>query len=234
MSSIKPDFFEDQVSPDFVDAVIKYIDDSELDKTSYDYYLSIVEQQFSLEGQEAKDKLEELNNSYEGQVRSGKPVVPIPTLRFKHWNFHKEENDIERMISNTMYKKSVSANNVYGFDLDFNHMTCFLAKYMPEENAHFDWHVDGHMTFQDPSSRKLSFTVCLKPAEKGGKLFIQEGWEVRSKSTDITSLTLPIQEIEQTPGKVISFPSYYNHCVTPVEEGNRYVLITWIWGPEWR
>ena len=234
MSSIKPDFFEDQVSPEFVDAVIKYIDDSELDKTSYDYYLSIVEQQFNLEGQEAKDKLEELNNSYEGQVRSGKPVVPIPTLRFKHWNFHKEENDIERMISNTMYKKSVSANNVYGFDLDFNHMTCFLAKYMPEENAHFDWHVDGHMTFQDPSSRKLSFTVCLKPAKKGGKFFIQEGWEVWPKSTDITSLTLPIQEIEQTPGKVISFPSYYNHCVTPVEEGNRYVLITWIWGPEWR
>ena len=133
-----------------------------------------------------------------------------------------------------MYKKSVSANNVYGFDLDFNHMTCFLAKYMPEENAHFDWHVDGHMTFQDPSSRKLSFTVCLKPAKKGGKFFIQEGWEVWPKSTDITSLTLPIQEIEQTPGKVISFPSYYNHCVTPVEEGNRYVLITWIWGPEWR
>ena len=232
--NIKPDYVEDQVSPEFVDAVIKYIDDSELDKSSYDYYLSIVEENTGLKGQEAKYKLEELNNSYEGQVRSGKPVVPIPTLRFKHWNFHEEENEIEKMISQTMFKKSVSTNNVYGFDLDFNHITCFLAKYVPEENAHFDWHVDGHMTFQDPSARKLSFTVCLQSAKKGGKLFLQEGWEVWPKSTDIKELTLPIQEIEQTPGKVIGFPSYYNHCVTPVEEGDRYVLITWIYGPEWR
>ena len=231
---MKPDYVEDQVSPEFVDAVIKYIDDSELDKVSYDYYLSIVEEKYGLQGQEAKDELETLNSTFEGGGRCGRPISLIPTLRFKHWEFHEEENEIEKMISQTMFKKSVTVNNVYGFDLDFNNMTCSLAKYMPEENAHFDWHVDGHMTFQDPFARKLSFTVCLQPAKKGGKFFLQEGWEVWPKSTDIKELTLPIQEVEQTPGKVIAFPGYYNHCVTPVEEGDRYALIAWTYGPEWR
>lgn len=232
--SIKPDFFEDKVPSSFVNEVIRYIDTGELEKSSYDYYLSILKEQTGLDGEDAKEKLEELNNSYEGQDRGGRPVVPIPTLRFKHWNFHEESNDTERMISNTMHKLSVKANSVYDFDLDYNHMTLFLGKYKDDEDAHFDWHVDGHMTFQDSSARKLSLSVFLKPAKKGGNFLIQEGWEVWPKSTDITSLTLPIQEIEQSPGKVVAFPSYYNHCVTPVEEGDRYVLITWIWGPEWR
>ena len=41
-------------------------------------------------------------------------------------------------------------------------------------------------------------------------------------------------EIEEAPGKVIAFPAYCNHCVTPVEKGNRYSLVVWIFGPEWK
>ena len=82
---MKPDYVEDQVSPEFVDAVIKYIDDSELDKVSYDYYLNIVEEKYGLQGQEAKDELETLNSTFEGGGRCGRPLSLIPTFRFKHW-----------------------------------------------------------------------------------------------------------------------------------------------------
>ena len=88
---IKPDWIEDKVSPEFVDTVIKYIDSGELEKVSYDYYLSIVKNQIGSEGEEAKEKLEELTETYEG--RGGHGRLTIPTLRYRHWNFHKERNE---------------------------------------------------------------------------------------------------------------------------------------------
>ena len=35
-------------------------------------------------------------------------------------------------------------------------------------------------------------------------------------------------------GSVLVFPSYLEHCVTPVTKGTRHSLVTWIEGPRWR
>ena len=41
-------------------------------------------------------------------------------------------------------------------------------------------------------------------------------------------------EIKQKAGTVIVFPSFYVHEVTPVTQGERYSLVSWVEGPKWR
>ncbi len=238
MYPTKPDYLEMNVPQEFVDEVKNYIDSSELDKVNYDYFISLVDKHYNLKGKEAKEKLEELNSM---QVSEGRGKVPIPTLKFKLWYFHEEENDTEKLISNTMFKKALQANNTYNFDLDYNHMVIQLAKYEATERGHFLWHTDGHINFKEVEDkdhqngvRKISSDVCIQPAEEGGEFLLQDGWELLEKDSTIKTLSLPFESIPETPGKGILFPSYYNHCVTPVTKGERYVLISWVFGPEWK
>ena len=239
--SLKPNYWEQQLSQEFVDEVKNYIDSSELDKVNHDYYLSLVTERYNLTGKEAEEKLEELNSTSGGAGRWSEIKVPIPTLNFKLWYFHEEENETERLISNIMHKEYIKANNTYNFELDYNHMVIQLAKYEAAERGHFKWHADGHFNFKDEKDkehsgglRKLSSDVCIQPAEEGGEFLLQDSWEVLERDSTIKTLSLPFESIPEIPGKVIMFPSYYNHCVTPITKGERYVLISWVFGPEWK
>ena len=202
---LKPNFWEDRLPLDFIDEVIKYTDEADLKNAHAGF---------------AKG----------GQARYDKCAM---TGKIKLWDFHKESNEIERKISNTMYKLGIRANDFFGFDLDHNFMICQVAKYTENDQAQFGWHADDHINFEQ-KHRKLSFSVFLQPAEKGGKLLIQNGWEIKPNNKEIYLPYLPSKKIKEEKGGVIAFPSYYNHCVTPVEKGNRYSLVAWIFGPEWR
>jgi len=80
-------------------------------------------------------------------------------------------------------------------------------------------HIDRIM---DSPVRKLSFTLQLSAPEdyKGGDLQL---WN---------SDTPEIMNREQ--GYVAVFPSYTLHEVTPVTEGTRYSLVSWITGPPFK
>ena len=41
------------------------------------------------------------------------------------------------------------------------------------------------------------------------------------------------EKIEQVKGKIILFPSFIPHCVTPITSGKRISLVNWIRGPKW-
>jgi len=82
--------------------------------------------------------------------------------------------------------------------------------------GHYDWHLDigsgAHMY------RKLSFVIPLSPPESydGGELVIKAGNKERSAPLD--------------QGKMILFPSFILHKVTPVTRGERYMLVGWLRG----
>jgi len=96
----------------------------------------------------------------------------------------------------------------------------------------YGWHIDmvlGDSDFKDSRSnsggfiipRKLSFSLILSDSTefKGGDF-----------EFDIGS----IQQAEQTRGRVIAFPSYIKHQVTPIKSGVRKSIVWWVLGPKFK
>jgi len=89
---------------------------------------------------------------------------------------------------------------------------------VPEAYGHYDWHMDiGDNT---DMCRKLSAVTFLNDDYEGGDL------QVMMAAEPIT--------IEKKPGRVIVFPSYHLHRVTPVTKGTRKTLVSWVSGPKFR
>lgn len=93
-----------------------------------------------------------------------------------------------------------------------------LTNYDQSENGMYGWHQDrGHGV-----SRKLSVAMQLTdPAEyEGGNL------QVLTSATPMT--------VRKQRGLIAFFPSYTVHQVTPVTQGSRQSLVTWITGPSFK
>ena len=107
----------------------------------------------------------------------------------------------------------------YRFDLDREWREPFqYARYGVGD--HFHWHVD--MGPRTVAPRKLSMTLQLSDprAYEGGDLQMQLG-----------CYTCPMP---REKGKLVMFPSWIPHRVTPVERGKRYSLVLWAHGPYFR
>jgi PKHD-type hydroxylase len=96
-----------------------------------------------------------------------------------------------------------------------------------KEGSHYSYHMDMLMDNKPKGSlelpRKLSFSIILsKPEEyEGGELefMISEGLGLKP---------------EQKRGRVIAFPSFVLHRVTPVITGVRKSLVFWACGPKFK
>lgn len=121
------------------------------------------------------------------------------------------------MLAAQMFSFAMFANSQarWMFDIGFIE-PLQLARYTT--GGHYDWHAD-QLVGQSP--RKLSVVVLLSDPEdyKGGDLIF-----------DRVSEKPPTR----ARGSVIVFPSFKQHKVTPVTEGTRYTLASWIGGPNWK
>lgn len=123
-----------------------------------------------------------------------------------------------------LYKKlgalAKQANNDYwGFDIVGFGEYLQYGEYNSNVSGHYDWHLD---LGQHSCWRKISMSVQLSDPDtyKGGDL------QLYTKK-DIIS-------VPRKKGTILFFPSYLLHRVTPVTEGVRYSLVTWITGPPLR
>lgn len=96
------------------------------------------------------------------------------------------------------------------------------TEYDSSELAEYGWHIDLLNDTQS-DSRKLSIVILLsdKSDFSGGSLLVSP-----TGSTP--------KELLMKPGRMVVFPSWMPHCVTPVLEGKRVSLVMWLYGRRFR
>lgn len=104
--------------------------------------------------------------------------------------------------------------NFWRFHLSSIYEPLQLTHYTAEQKGKYDWHAD----YSDKGlnqNRKISVTILLNEGFGGGEfeLFDTQDLPVLMK------------------GDAIVFPSYHVHRVTPITEGERWSLVSWISGP---
>jgi PKHD-type hydroxylase len=112
----------------------------------------------------------------------------------------------------------------YNFDLN-GYDSIQYSEYRTEDNGRYDFHTDFvHDSIPqkdyDYMTRKLSFSLMLNDDYVGGDfefLVSQEPMRHNLKKGDI-----------------LLFPSFFVHRVTPVTEGVRKSLVSWVTGPKFR
>jgi PKHD-type hydroxylase len=126
------------------------------------------------------------------------------------------------------FRQTISSINDRFYGLDLTGFDAIQYTEYGTKGARYDWHMD---TITGPNkspnmvqTRKLSITMPLNdPSEyEGGEFQIQAG--------------LPDEPliVEQKPGKIIAFPSFMIHRVTPVTRGVRKSLVIWCVGPKFK
>jgi PKHD-type hydroxylase len=78
--------------------------------------------------------------------------------------------------------------------------------------------------------RKLSMTInlCDESEYEGGDLKFDFGLH-KSKSD-----RFHVCEEIRPKGSIVIFPSFVQHCVTPITKGTRYSLVMWTLGEPWK
>lgn len=114
-------------------------------------------------------------------------------------------------------------NRFYGYDL-FG-FESFQYTVYGEEGSKYDFHTDmfwSNKNTDEPIPRKLSFSIILSdPSEYEGGQF-----EFKTGSNSKTA--------EQKRGRILAFPSFVLHRVTPIKKGIRKSIVFWAVGPKFK
>jgi PKHD-type hydroxylase len=110
--------------------------------------------------------------------------------------------------------------DLYGYD------SMQYTEYNSEEKGHYGFHMDSAIGSGNAigDTRKLSLSMFLNDPDdyKGGKFQFNEGTEKNAV------------DVPQKKGRMIVFPSFMIHRVTPVTKGVRKSLVAWVLGPKFR
>ena len=114
----------------------------------------------------------------------------------------------------------------YQYDID-HFDALMIVRYEGKDKGHYVKHLDASYDVNEKSAmRKLSFVMQLTDSNEyeGGDLILYPGaYHERSKIV-----------IPRKKGTIVIFPSRIAHEVTPVTNGVRHSLVTWIYGPKFR
>jgi PKHD-type hydroxylase len=149
--------------------------------------------------------------------------VRISSVKFHHrtldnaWIFDKLNQAIERIN-----------NDFYNFDLN-GYSSFQYTEYEGSKNGKYDFHMDtffGKTSSKDETeTRKLSITFLLNEPGidfEGGDFQICQGSEKN------------ITTVETKKNRMIAFPSFLIHRVTPVTKGIRKSIVIWVVGPKFK
>ena len=146
---------------------------------------------------------------------------PVERLRISKTKFHFRDNSNAWIFDKLNFVIQAANEQFYNFHLN-GYESFQYTTY--DKDGKYDWHTDIHLgsPFQanSPEHRKLSLTVMLNHDFEGGDFEIN----VQSESNP--------QKIEKQKGRIVLFPSFMIHRVTPVTKGIRKSLVVWVEGPK--
>lgn len=137
-------------------------------------------------------------------------TIWIPYDNNSKWLYEKITNRV-RKINNDIFQFELSGGQPFQYTI-----------YESEELGEYDWHNDV-MDCGDNNVRKLSVVILLseKTEFSGGSFLVSpDGGKPK--------------EILMKPGRMVLFPSWTPHCVTPVLEGTRISLVMWLYGKRFK
>lgn len=128
------------------------------------------------------------------------------------WIFEKLNNAIE--ITNERF---------YNFDLN-GYSAIQYSEYHGDESGKYDFHMDTFTNQENnqEDTRKLSIVMMLNDPEEdfeGGEFQMNMSSEDKAET------------IQMKKGRIVFFPSFFIHRVTPVTKGIRRSLVIWVTGP---
>jgi len=174
--------------------------------------IEILEKNFSFENSKifSDEGLQENNN-----IRKSKTKF-FSRDQETDWIF-KRFNDIIKNIN----------DDFYGFDLN-GYENIQYTIYDSEDEGTYDWHMDTFLGKNDgktEETRKLTVILMLSESGRdfvGGDLQMNIGMENNPMT------------IELYKGRIVAFPSFLIHKVTPVIRGIRKSLVIWVEGPKFK
>jgi PKHD-type hydroxylase len=142
----------------------------------------------------------------------------IHNIRKSHvsWIYPNPEIDwIYKRVADAIIKLN---NDYFKFDI-YGFIEGFQFTYYKSPGGKYGKHIDKGMNMH---IRKLSLTIQLSDPSsyEGGNLHLHIGDK---------PIIIPKEQ-----GKLIAFPSYVLHEVTPVTKGERYSLVAWLTGPSFK
>ena len=144
----------------------------------------------------------------------------IEKTRVSNVKFHERNEKTAWIFDKLNFVIQAANERFYNFNLngyaEFQYTTY-------DANGRYDWHTDmsfGQKYGNDAEPRKLSLSLALNDNFEGGEFQINNGKEE-------TAVTVPMHK-----GRVVLFPSFMIHRVTPVTKGVRKSLVVWVLGPK--
>lgn len=129
------------------------------------------------------------------------------------WRIHQNERWVDELLVSNI--RAIN-EDVYEYNLSGLIERPQLLRYNTGSIG-YDWHVD--IGNGDASNRKLSLSIILNDEYEGGELeFFGEG----------------ITPITTRKGNIIAFSSFIPHRVTNITKGERWALVAWFSGPQFR
>ena len=143
----------------------------------------------------------------------------VPEVRRSELNWLACNNDSQWVFERLAHVVSSLNSQFFFFELTGFGEQIQLTNCEEKENGMYGWHVDFGSNTQSPS-RKLSLVMQLSdPVDyEGGVL------ELRPAGSEVIKM-------RKQRGLIVCFPSWTLHQVTPVTQGSRQSLVSWITGP---
>lgn len=161
-------------------------------------------------------------------VKSHSENAPNEDVRVSNVKFHYVNENTSWMFAKLNYV--IDQLNLQYYNFDLNGYDSFqYTEYEGTELGKYDFHMDTIMGDKMPNdmyeTRKLSLTMCLNEPGvdfEGGDFQVCTGQE-----KDAETVTLK-------KGRIIVFPSFIVHRVSPVTKGKRKSLVIWVTGPKFK
>ena len=128
-------------------------------------------------------------------------------------------NDTRWIYNKIMHAVTVANREHFQYGIaGITHELQLLHYRSDDGQGHYDWHVD--VGTGNAACRKISMSIMLSSEDKykGGNLEVNDHGVMK--------------EAFKEQGSIHMFPSYQLHRVTPVTEGERWVLVIWINGSD--